>query len=145
MIQAVSVILVYLLHFFNIPLVSSLWLTCKTSSLFCLSGCTVLTPFMELVFLMIWTSVHAETVAFLIDFTPLCMLRSILLIVVFCAIRMDKNERDPLESIIPIMYLGELKPRQTVTSWSNPELNVLGLHLYIKKTQKSFQWLKNQP
>jgi len=66
---------------------------------------------------MIGTSVHAETVAFLIDFTPLCLLRSILLIVVFCGIGMDEDERDPLESIIiTIMFSGKLKPRQTVTS-----------------------------
>lgn len=89
-----SVILLYLLHFFNIPLLSSLWPTSKMSSWLGVSGCTALTPFMELCgfFVMIWTSVHAETVAFLTGFTPLCLLRWVLLIVVFSTISMDRME-----------------------------------------------------
>lgn len=122
MIQAVSVILVCLLNFFNIPLVSSLWLLCKRSSWFNLSGCIAFIPFMGLLFfLMMPTSVHAGTVPFLIEFTTLCLLRLILLIGVFCTINMDKNERDSLEIIIiPLMSLRKLKLRQILTFLKSP-------------------------
>lgn len=60
-------------------------------------------------FLMIWTWVHADRVAFLIDLTPLCLLTSVLLIMIFCTIIMKKKEKDSGEYYNPHHALGRME------------------------------------